>query len=87
MPIKRGAVYTEVDRYRHCSLAFEFVRIAEHEVPCPKKRYRCKCGQLADIKLAGMFAAYRFRPFIPDAQLDLLEDIRVPYKPTIKEKA
>lgn len=89
MPIRRGSVYTEVERYRHCPRAVEFVRIAEHEVPCPRIRYRCRCGRLASIKLAGMFAAYRFRPLLPPGQLGVTkEEVRKLYNshPRRREK-
>ncbi len=90
MPIRRGGVYTEVERYRHCDKAKEFVRIAEAEVPCPKIRYRCRCGERCDIKMAGMFWSGRFRPLLPPKSLGVTtEQVRKLYAPRkrVKEKA
>lgn len=87
--LRRGAVYTEVERYRHCSKAKEFVRIAETEVGCPKKQFKCVCGELTDYKMAGMFWSGRFRPMLPPKSLGVtIEQVRKLYNSQrVKEKS
>lgn len=89
----RNGVYTELERYRHCARAKEFVRIVEGRVSAPVQRYKCKaCG--SDHKMTKVlghdwFWAGRFRPMLPPEQLGIsTKEVRELYKPSkIKEKA
>ena len=74
--IKAGVVYTEVDRYKHCRGAVEFVQIAEAKVSCPYRTWPCKgCKGQTPAFISGWYDARRFRPFLPPEQLTNIEEV------------